>query len=175
MKGLARVLFVGFGFLFVTIYTQEEALEDVLVDRAYHLAPYDGVTQQHHHPFAFTASPLGDLFRFSSFLSGELHAALHDQEARNIFLTHIDRLYKRSLHGYVLYCLAHQEITQQLTNMPEKRGYLLEELAHLRDRLIAVIEDLYYLIGDWENRYAIASRMNLEEIIKKIEEDFFTL
>lgn len=175
MKVFSQGVFVGFCFLFLTLYTQQESFDNVSITRAYHLAGYDGVTQQQQHPFIFPSSHFGNLFRFTSFLSGELYVALHDQDLRTVFLRHIDRFYNYSLQGYVLYCFAYKEITQQIVDVPEKRAYLLEELVYLRGRLVTVIDDFNYVMGDWCNDYAIACRINLEAIIKKIDQDFLCL
>ncbi len=140
-------------------------IEDLpLIGRSYHEATVNPVIGKVDHPFNYSSSSvLGRVVRASAFLGGYLRAAFEDPLIKEQLLDGRDFCTK-ILNFYVLWFEAQLALYQHLNNDHEKSYRLLEEVDHLRKKVLLLGEYFEDLIqGDYTHA-AITIRMVLDTI-----------
>ena len=134
------------------------------IERSYHEATFNPVIGRMDHPFNYSSSSvLGRVVRASAFLGGYLRAAFEDPLIKEQLLDGRDFCTK-ILNFYVLWFEAQLALYQHLNNDHEKSYRLLEEVDHLRKKVLLLGEYFEDLIqGDYTHA-AITIRMVLDTI-----------
>ena len=148
-------------------YEEDDYVGYAQTVRSHHAAVYDVVTEQHHHPFSFTPSPLGDAIRLTSFLLGEIYAAAEEQDVHDHIVAQMHTFSYRVLDLYALYCTAQADIKRQVDQRPEQANYLLGEMGHLRERIAVLLDRFSEEMGAYQNEYVSTVKVTLERIMRK--------
>lgn len=135
-----------------------------LVGRAYHEATLNPVIGKVDHPFNYSSSSvLGRVVRASAFLGGYVRAALEDPLIKEQVVNGREFCTK-ILNFYVLWFEAQLALYQHFHTDHEKSHHLLEEVDHLRKKVLLLGEYFEDLIqGDYTHA-AIMIRMVLDTI-----------
>ncbi len=150
----------------------QETNEHLYIDaesggRSYHGATYDMVTGEQHNPFMFTTSSLGQSLRATSSLLGHLHEASENGAVREQMMEDMESFCEKILNLYVLCHEALRSVERQVHNAPEKSGYLVEHVEHLRQRLVAVSEYFACLVDTEQSHEISTVLVILNSLIKK--------
>lgn len=164
---LVLVFILGAGSLTCSFDTVDQLYGIADGSRSYHGATYDTVTGQEDNPFMFTTSPLGRALRATSFLLGYLYAGVEDSGIREHLMEDMDGFCEKVLNLYVLCHEAQRYVHRQLEENPDKAGYLLEELEHLRRRIFLLSENFAVLVGDLHSPEISTITVTLTTIAKK--------
>ena len=144
------------------LYAQEESN-----GRSYHEATYDMVTGVEHSPFMFTTSSLGQSLRATSFLLGHLYEASEDVSVREQMIEEMDSFCEKILNLYVLCHEALRSVERQLHDAPEKSGYLVEEVEHLRQRIVVLSECFEALVENVQSHEISTVLVTLTILVNK--------
>ena len=168
---VVMVLFFSMGLLKSHDWPQDANDQGFMAEesgeRSYHGATYDMVTGVEHSPFMFTTSSLGQSLRATSFLLGHLYEASEDVSVREQMMEEMDSFCEKILNLYVLCHAALRSVERQLHDAPEKSGYLVEEVEHLRQRIVVVSECFSSLVDTAQSHEISTVLVTLNILVNK--------
>jgi len=168
---VVMVLFFSMGLLRSQDWLQESNEYGFVAEetggRSYHGATYDMVTGAEHSPFMFTTSSLGQSLRATSFLLGHLYEAAEDASVCRQMMEEMDSFCEKILNLYVLSHEALRSVERQLHDTPEKTGYLMEEVEHLRQRMVILSECFSSLVDTAQSHEISTVLVTLNILINK--------
>jgi hypothetical protein len=174
---LRRVMVVAMVFSLDVIGSNEwphEVNEHLYADeesggRSYHGAMHDMMTGSELSPFMYTntMSSVGLSLRATSFLLGHLYAAAEDTFVRDQMMGNMDSFCENILNLYVLCHEAVRSVERQLDEVPERSGYLLEQVEHLHQRVVVLVDYFGALVDDTQSHEISTVLVTLNKILKK--------